>query len=212
MNERKENKKSQIRQITILMALVILGLRIPLNPSKIQVATKVSRYQLQPETLSELESKPEKKLPVIKPVQAITLQVEKKELKPQNLVEMIPAEEPDEYEVELLAHLIFAEAGNQSDECQLATGTVVLNRVKSERYPNSIEEVIYDEGQYECTWDGNFEKEPSQQARDNAYRLLKNEIKNQPEQILPSNVIYQSSFEQGSGVYAIIGTQYFCYE
>lgn len=51
-------------------------------------------------------------------------------------------------EKELLAALIFCEAGNQPYEGQVAVGAVVLNRVKSESYPNTISEVIYQSGQF----------------------------------------------------------------
>ena len=51
-------------------------------------------------------------------------------------------------EQELLAALIFCEAGNQSYEGQVAVGAVVMNRVRSGVYPNSISEVIYQSGQF----------------------------------------------------------------
>lgn len=51
-------------------------------------------------------------------------------------------------DVTLLAALIQCEAGNESYEGQLAVGAVVMNRVKSGRYPNSIYEVIYQSGQF----------------------------------------------------------------
>lgn len=51
-------------------------------------------------------------------------------------------------ETTLLAALIQAEAGNQCYDGKLAVGAVVLNRVKSPRYPNSISEVIYAPGQF----------------------------------------------------------------
>ena len=48
---------------------------------------------------------------------------------------------------ELLASIIYCEAGNQPYEGQVAVGAVIMNRVKSGSYPNSIEEVIYQSGQ-----------------------------------------------------------------
>lgn len=51
-------------------------------------------------------------------------------------------------ELTLLAAIIQCEAGGQSYECQLAVGAVVLNRVASSRYPNSIEGVIYQKHQF----------------------------------------------------------------
>lgn len=49
---------------------------------------------------------------------------------------------------ELLAALIFCEAGNQPYEGQVAVGAVVMNRVKSGSYPNTISDVIYQSGQF----------------------------------------------------------------
>ena len=49
---------------------------------------------------------------------------------------------------ELLAALIFCEAGNQPYEGQVAVGAVVMNRVKSGSYPDTISDVIYQSGQF----------------------------------------------------------------
>lgn len=48
----------------------------------------------------------------------------------------------------LLAALIQCEAGNQPYEGQLAVGAVVMNRVRSGGYPNTINGVIYASGQF----------------------------------------------------------------
>ncbi len=48
----------------------------------------------------------------------------------------------------LLAALIQCEAGSESYEGQVAVGAVVMNRVRSSAYPNSIHGVIYASGQF----------------------------------------------------------------
>ncbi len=48
----------------------------------------------------------------------------------------------------LLAALIHCEAGGESYEGQVAVGAVVMNRVRSGAYPNSIHGVIYASGQF----------------------------------------------------------------
>ena len=53
-----------------------------------------------------------------------------------------------EYEEELLASIIFCEAGNQSYVGQVAVGAVVLNRIHSSKFPDTMEEVIYQSGQF----------------------------------------------------------------
>lgn len=51
-------------------------------------------------------------------------------------------------DIELLAALIHCEAGGESYEGQLAVGAVVMNRVRSPGYPNTIEGVIFASGQF----------------------------------------------------------------
>ena len=51
-------------------------------------------------------------------------------------------------DVELLAKVTYAEAGNQTLEQQLAVAAVILNRVESESFPNTIQEVISQKGQF----------------------------------------------------------------
>ena len=51
-------------------------------------------------------------------------------------------------EKELLASIIFCEAGNQSFTGQVAVGAVVMNRIASGSFPNTMEEVIYQSGQF----------------------------------------------------------------
>ena len=58
------------------------------------------------------------------------------------------AYDASEDEIMLLAALIQCEAGSESYEGKLAVGAVVMNRVRSSRYPNSISEVIYSPGQF----------------------------------------------------------------
>lgn len=113
----------------------------------------------------------------------------------------------EDTELYLMAHLIFAEAGSSmcSDEMQLYVGSVALNRVNSPCFPDTLKEVIYQKGQYACTWDGNFDKEPDARAWRNASIVLVNGS------LLPENVVYQAEFKQGSGVHIQVDNMYFCY-
>ena len=51
-------------------------------------------------------------------------------------------------EAELLAALIYCEAGGESYAGQVAVGSVVVNRVNSTYFPGSITDVIYQSGQF----------------------------------------------------------------
>lgn len=126
----------------------------------------------------------------------------------------ITANSIDSYELEIMAHLINGETGDQSDSCQRAAGSVVMNRVKHPRYNNSVKGVVFERGQYACTWDGNYEKKPSERAYANARWVLEgnNRYAGATVNGRPVNVIYQSQFVQGDGIYEKVGTEYFCFE
>ena len=57
----------------------------------------------------------------------------------------------------LLAALIQCEAGGQSQQCMLAVGAVVVNRVHSGSFSNSIHGVIYQRGQFGPASSGRLE-------------------------------------------------------
>jgi N-acetylmuramoyl-L-alanine amidase len=54
----------------------------------------------------------------------------------------------------LLAAIIYCEAGNQPENGRVAVGNVVLNRVRSRKFPGSIREVVYQRGQFEPAMSG----------------------------------------------------------
>lgn len=51
-------------------------------------------------------------------------------------------------DLDLLAAIIYCEAGNQPYDGMVAVGAVVMNRVASPSFPNTISEVIYQSGQF----------------------------------------------------------------
>ena len=57
---------------------------------------------------------------------------------------------------ELLARLINGEARGEPYEGQVAVAAVILNRVKSPKFPNTIASVIYQKSQFSCVTDGQF--------------------------------------------------------
>jgi len=59
-----------------------------------------------------------------------------------------PAMSVNASDEKLLATIIWCEAGNQSRTGKVAVGAVVLNRVRSAKFPNTIKEVIYQNRQF----------------------------------------------------------------
>lgn len=58
------------------------------------------------------------------------------------------AVDADADDLTLLAAIIECEAGGESYDCQLAVGAVIINRLNSGSYPNSLHGVIYQRGQF----------------------------------------------------------------
>lgn len=69
--------------------------------------------------------------------------------------EKIPYQELDG-DIRRMAAIIWCEARGESYEGQLAVGTVVMNRVESSRFPNTIEEVISQKGQFSPYQSGKY--------------------------------------------------------
>lgn len=58
----------------------------------------------------------------------------------------------------MIAQLVEAEAGNQDLEGKRLVVDVVLNRVDSDQFPDTVEEVIYQKNQFSVIKNGAFEK------------------------------------------------------
>lgn len=67
--------------------------------------------------------------------------------------------------VELLARLISAEARGEPYTGQVAVGAVLLNRVESPAFPNSISRVIYQPLAFESVANGQFNLPPSEKSK-----------------------------------------------
>ena len=89
-----------------------------------------------------------------------------------------PSASYDENDVYWLARIIEAEAGGESGEGKLAVANVVLNRVASGSYPDTIYDVIFDTKygtQFEPTSNGAIYNTPSEESIEAAKRALSGE-------------------------------------
>lgn len=64
----------------------------------------------------------------------------------------------------LLAKLVYAEARGESYKGQVAVAAVVLNRVSSSSFPNTISGVIYQTGAFSCVSNGSINNTPNNTA------------------------------------------------
>ena len=137
----------------------------------------------------------------------VTLPVVNGTTAPADEVKVLVKEEKitvDEKELDLLARLIQAEAGADwcTDELQRAVGSVVLNRMSDDRYPDTMKEVIYQKGQYSTAMSGKIDKAATDREKANAEYLLTEGS------TLPEEIVFQANFKQGK-VYKELQGVYF---
>lgn len=117
---------------------------------------------------------------------------------------------PETEDIKLLAEVMYHENWHTDKDHKAAyyTGAVVLNRVMSKDFPNTIKGVLYQTKprQYSTT-EMFFTKEIPQECYEMARKLLKYGAPD-----VPKTVLYQAMFRQGSGVWKKVNTDYFCYE
>lgn len=97
-------------------------------------------------------------------------------------------------EFELLAHVINAEGGAAtyvSDQMCYYIGSVVLNRIDSDYFPNNIFDVVYQPGQYACVRDRNWNVPIAERCYEIAEELIDEGSQ------LPSDYVFQAQFRQG---------------
>lgn len=75
-------------------------------------------------------------------------------------------------DLNLLSRLVYAEARGESYTGQVAVAAVVLNRVKSSSFPNTIAGVIYQKGAFDAVSDGQINLTPDSTAKKAAQDAL----------------------------------------
>ena len=111
----------------------------------------------------------------------------------------------------LLSKVICYEAGSDwlTDEFRICVGEVIMNRVASPEYPDSIHDVIYQKGQYACVNSARFAGlVPTKECVDAALRLLCGERRMVPSVVFQSNDLQGEPFTMYTD--RRLGTTYFC--
>lgn len=116
-----------------------------------------------------------------------------------------PVTELTKEETELLASMVWLEAQGEPFEGQQAIAEIVLNRLLSDDYPNTVKGVIYSEGQFRST---KFldEAEPTQTQYEAVERALKGPY------VLPLDVVFFATYPVNEYVWGEIGGHTFCYQ
>jgi len=127
-----------------------------------------------------------------------------------------PAPEPDEAEVEMLACAIYCEAGGDacSDLCRYMVGDVMLNRVDDPRFPDTLEEVLTQKGQYGrfywtgIVWPERASNPGEAAAVARAYETARALLTGEHSELYGEGYIWQAEFAQGTDVIYLDGTYF----
>lgn len=119
-----------------------------------------------------------------------------------------------EKEVALLERLVHAEAEGEPFIGKVAVANVVLNRIKSDKYPNTMNDVIYQKRQFSPISDGRINNTPSEESKFAVKMALEGYL------AIPEDVgfFYEPNsaqthwIGQNKELYGIIGHHHFYYE
>lgn len=140
--------------------------------------------------------------PVEKPEKQDSKPEEKPDTKPDKEPEKPdkPAPPADSSDLALFAGILECEAGSTNYNGILAVATVIMNRVESPRYPNSLKGVIYQSGQFSPSWTGRLDTVLARGPKPLCYTIAKAALSGKRYQ----PVIHCYSFNYtGSGVTGI---------
>lgn len=124
--------------------------------------------------------------------------------------------EPAKEDVELLACVIYQEAGGDacSDLCRFMVGDVVLNRVADSRFPDTIEDVLTHRGQYGTfsktgvVWPARASNPGEAAAVERAYDTARRLLSGEHSELYGAGYIWQAEFIQGKDVIEVDGTYF----
>lgn len=75
-------------------------------------------------------------------------------------------------EIEMMAKLVYGEARGESFEGQVAVAAVVLNRLASPQFPNTVKDVIFEPRAFTAVDDGQYYSKPDKEAYRAVYAAI----------------------------------------
>lgn len=78
-----------------------------------------------------------------------------------------------EDDIYLMSQVVYAESKGEPFEGKVAVASVILNRVISPQFPNSVQEVIFQPYAFSCIVDGQISVEPTEECFDAVYEAIK---------------------------------------
>jgi spore germination cell wall hydrolase CwlJ-like protein len=202
--------KKRIWQAVLAFAITLLLVTLIKSCT---VTTEAKEKKIEPEAEEQEENKSKKKTEATegsRPLAGLSLYLQKAAEKNVNILKiLLELWQQEQDDIRLLAEVIYHENWYTDKKRKAAyyTGAVVMNRVKSKNWPNTVKEVVYQKRQYAVVPKLFTEKIP-----DECYRMAKDIYRNGTPDV-PANVVYQATFVQGSGDWIDpINGEHFCYE
>lgn len=146
--------------ILIILAIALFATAVELR----QIKGMKSEQKVETIKTVEIATESTQKQTFTKAVEEVTT---KKETTVKTALETVKTEEPkteqepivqmygfSEEEFELFQRVVFAEAGNQGFKGKQLVADVILNRLASEQFPDTLEGVLLQENQFACVTTG----------------------------------------------------------
>ena len=223
---KKERRKKKQRQFIVIISIVIVILFIfAVDASNGEIKTNVSSSEnrnsvmmhaaASKETETENTTENSRETNESEILENPTEETKPETTEPATEKVIESSEEIKNYEKSDLYYLAAAvcrEAGGESEEIQLLVANVIINRVNSSIYPDTIYEVLTEYKQYGTMWKYgvSFPDWADDKVKEQCYSVAKRILEG--ERFCPENVLFQAEFKQGSGVYKQFGDDYyFCY-
>ena len=91
-------------------------------------------------------------------LETIPIYSEETETEEERTAEAAPVFPLPEEDIDLMARVVHAEAGNQSMEGKRLVADVILNRMDDRRFPDTVREIIYAPGQFQTVRSGDIDR------------------------------------------------------
>lgn len=173
--------------------------------TEVPVYTTYAKIEHEIEEIEEVE---EPEIRVVEPEIDISEEPTEEEVEA-DIEEPVEEEiEVDPEELELLACVIYQEAGADycCDDCRRRVADVVLNRVEDDRFPDNIQDVLTQKRQYGryywtgVVWPERAKNDCEKHAVERAYRIAEEVLKGEHSELYGEGYIWQAEFKQGTGV------------
>lgn len=109
-----------------------------------------------------------------------------------------------DWEINEMASIIWLEARGESAEGQQAVAEVILNRVASPQFPNTVHDVLYQKGQFSTV--KSIQNAAPTEAQ---YKAICAALYGKP--ILPMDVVFFAARAENKNIWGRIGNHVFCY-